>query len=387
MPPKDRLAALKQNAADKDHPAIVNQEVKIEMSGQGSLDKFFAEVENMNASLDLISTNIGKMKQKHNLILSSPATDESDKNELEQLMEEIKKVAGRVRQQLKNLEEGILEEEKEAVVSANLRIRKTQQATLSRKFTTVMSEYNKTQTDYRDRCKGRIKRQLEITGRPTNDEQIDEMLESGNLQIFTEGIIADSQQAKQALADVEARHQDILKLETNIRELRDMFVDMALLVEAQGEMVDRIEYNVVNATEFVAQAKVQTGQAAQYQSSARRKKIWCFVLLLILIGIRRSDRNVYSGDWLIRSTAGVMAIPGNTIIKQICLISTVIVIVLGIVIAMVVQYAPETIPVPVASQAANNNAGGRGRSEVRLLLSEDVRFSEHKLIARLHVSA
>ena len=46
-------------------------------------------------------------------------------------------------------------------------------------------------------------------------------------------IIADSQQAKQALADVEARHQDIVKLETNIRELRDMFVDMALLVEAQ----------------------------------------------------------------------------------------------------------------------------------------------------------
>jgi len=48
------------------------------------------------------------------------------------------------------------------MTSADLRIRKTQQATLSRKFVEVMTDYNKTQTDYRERCKGRIQRQLDI---------------------------------------------------------------------------------------------------------------------------------------------------------------------------------------------------------------------------------
>ena len=43
----------------------------------------------------------------------------------------------------------------------------------------------------------------------------------------------DTQQAKQTLADIEARHQDIVKLETSIRELHDMFMDMAMLVESQ----------------------------------------------------------------------------------------------------------------------------------------------------------
>lgn len=38
-----------------------------------------------------------------------------------------------------------------------------QHSTLSRKFVEVMSEYNTTQTDYRERCKGRIQRQLEIS--------------------------------------------------------------------------------------------------------------------------------------------------------------------------------------------------------------------------------
>ncbi len=46
-------------------------------------------------------------------------------------------------------------------------------------------------------------------------------------------IMTDTQQSKQALADVEARHADIIKLENSIRELHDMFVDMAILVESQ----------------------------------------------------------------------------------------------------------------------------------------------------------
>ena len=39
--------------------------------------------------------------------------------------------------------------------------------------------------------------------------------------------------AKQTLADIEARHKDILKLEESIKELHDMFMDMAMLVESQ----------------------------------------------------------------------------------------------------------------------------------------------------------
>lgn len=43
----------------------------------------------------------------------------------------------------------------------------------------------------------------------------------------------DTQQTKQALNDIEARHNDIIKLENSIRELHDMFLDMAALVEHQ----------------------------------------------------------------------------------------------------------------------------------------------------------
>lgn len=43
----------------------------------------------------------------------------------------------------------------------------------------------------------------------------------------------DSNITKQALNEIETRHNEIIKLENSIRELHDMFVDMATLVESQ----------------------------------------------------------------------------------------------------------------------------------------------------------
>jgi syntaxin 1A len=108
------------------------------------------------------------------------------------------------------------------------------------------------------------------------------MLESGNPAIFTQGIIMETQQAKQSLADIEARHRDIIKLENSIRELHDMFVDMAMLVESQGEMIDRIEFNVEKSVDYVDTAVADTKKALEYQSKARRKKILILVCLSVL---------------------------------------------------------------------------------------------------------
>lgn len=38
---------------------------------------------------------------------------------------------------------------------------------------------------------------------------------------------------EQAMNEIETRHNEIIKLENSIRELHDMFMDMAMLVESQ----------------------------------------------------------------------------------------------------------------------------------------------------------
>ncbi|CAG7825268.1 unnamed protein product [Allacma fusca] len=281
---KDRLAALKAAQSDDDDVGPDDVAVTVE-SRDGFMDEFFAEVEEIREMIDKIQNNVEEVKKKHSAILSAPTTDEKMKQELEDLMAGIKKTANQVRSKLKVIEQNIETEEHTNKSSADLRIRKTQHSTLSRKFVEVMTEYNRTQTDYRERCKGRIQRQLEITGRTTTDEELEEMIEQGNPAVFTQGIIMETQQARQTLADIEARHADIIKLENSIRELHDMFMDMAMLVESQGEMIDRIEYHVEHAVDYVQTATQDTKKALKYQSKARRKKIFLIIGVVSFLAI------------------------------------------------------------------------------------------------------
>ncbi|XP_066244810.1 syntaxin-1A isoform X2 [Euwallacea similis] len=292
---KDRLAALVAAQSDDDDVGTDDVAVTVEGRDGEVMNQFFQEVEDIREMINKVQANVEEVKKKHSAILSAPQSDDKTKQELEDLMSDIKKTANKVRAKLKVIEQEIDNEETTNKNSADLRIRKIQQSTLSRKFVEVMTEYNRTQTDYRERCKARIMRQLEITGRTTTNEELEEMLEQDNSAVFTQGIIMETQQAKQTLADIEARHADIIKLENSIRELHDMFMDMAMLVENQGEMIDRIEFHVEHAVDYVQTATQDTKKALRYQSRARRKKIMIMICLAILAVILTCTIGGYLG--------------------------------------------------------------------------------------------
>ncbi|NXL36408.1 STX1A protein, partial [Glaucidium brasilianum] len=280
-----------------------DDEVTVSVDRDRFMDEFFEQVEEIRGFIDKISENVEEVKRKHSAILASPNPDESDWGQADKtppvsakpaqhlpaLIRWVLQGAGAAGHEIicvllpqPGIEQSIEQEEGLNRSSADLRIRKTQHSTLSRKFVEVMSEYNATQTDYRERCKGRIQRQLEITGRTTTSEELEDMLESGNPAIFSSGIIMDSNITKQALNEIETRHSEIIKLENSIRELHDMFMDMAMLVESQGEMIDRIEYNVEHSVDYVERAVSDTKKAVKYQSKARRKKIMIIICCVIL---------------------------------------------------------------------------------------------------------
>ncbi|XP_042626677.1 syntaxin-1A isoform X1 [Cyprinus carpio] len=286
---KDRTQELRHG---KDPEEVDVVAVSIE---KGFMDEFFEQVEEIKGFIDSLAEKVEEVKINHSAILASPNPDEKTKADLEELMTDIKKLANKVRSKLKNIQQTI--EQEEALnhsknPSADLRIRKTQHLTLSRKFVEVMSEYNATQSDYRERCKGRIQRQLEITGRNTTNEELESMLESNNPSIFTSGIIMDCNISEQAMNEIETRHSEIIKLENSIRELHDMFMDMAMLVESQGELINNIEKNVCSAQDYVEKAKEETKAAVKVQKTSRTKLILiggcvsiCLFILIISLAI------------------------------------------------------------------------------------------------------
>ncbi|XP_061612175.1 syntaxin-4 isoform X2 [Phyllopteryx taeniolatus] len=158
-----------------------------------------------------------------------------------------------------------------------------QHAVLSREFVELMSHCNTIQAQYRDRNVERIQRQLKITGTKVTDEELDSMLESGQTDVFTQNILNDAKATKQALNEIESRHDEILKLERSIRDLHDMFQYLAMEVEAQGETVDQIEHNIKQSSNYVERAKENTEKAVTYQQKARKKKIWIAICLAVVI--------------------------------------------------------------------------------------------------------
>lgn len=51
--------------------------------------------------------------------------------------------------------------------------------------------------------------------------------------LFLSQINSDARTASQALSEIESRHQDIIRLESSIKELHEIFADTAMLLEIQ----------------------------------------------------------------------------------------------------------------------------------------------------------
>ncbi|KAL1257499.1 hypothetical protein QQF64_010743 [Cirrhinus molitorella] len=85
-------------------------------------------------------------------------------------------------------------------------------------------------------------RLVELGGVATKEHREEEQVDSGE--------DVDSSEFEQltvvfkALTEIENRHKELLELESRIREIHDLFFQLALLVEEQGPMVDNIEANV-----------------------------------------------------------------------------------------------------------------------------------------------
>ncbi|XP_060884669.1 syntaxin-4 isoform X1 [Labrus mixtus] len=245
-------------------------------------EAFLKKMQEIHEGLKNLKGIVSELENKQKKVLGVALPEESMKKELQTLRDEFKTLATQIQKKLKSIEPKKGEDD-EKYISINVRMQRTQHGVLTKELVELMGRCNTIQSQYRERNVERIQRQLKITGNNTTDEELDRMLESGETDVFTQNILIDAQATKQALNEIESRHDEILKLERSIRDLHDMFQYLAMEVEAQGEMVNRIDNNIKQSSNYVEKAKVNTEQAVTYQKKARKKKIWIAICLAILI--------------------------------------------------------------------------------------------------------
>ena len=73
------------------------------------------------------------------------------------------------------------------------------------------------------------------------------------------------------------RDQDIGSIVNSLQDLNTLFRDLAAMVSEQGEVVDRIDYNIEMASVQVDAGLEQLQKAAKYQKSNAKMK--CILLL------------------------------------------------------------------------------------------------------------
>ncbi|XP_062290170.1 syntaxin-2-like [Scomber scombrus] len=252
----------------------LQQQQKDDMSDAGesrvNMEEFFKTVGEVRSLIEKLSCQAEEVGRRHGAILSASNQDKRYKDELKLLNNEAKKNASLVQAKLKAMQVNSPVDDNCIGTSVIQRIQRNQHSHLTRWFAEVMRGYHNSQISFRDKCKAQIQRQLEIVDKVTTDDELEEMLICDNIAIFISDINADAQTSSQALSEIECRHQDIICLEASIKELHEIFVDTAMLLENQGELINNIEKNVTSAAEFVDMSKAETNKAVAYKKNPHK---------------------------------------------------------------------------------------------------------------------
>ena len=131
--------------------------------------------------------------------------------------------------------------------SASERTRTAVTGALKKKLKESMDEFQELRerlmADYRETVERRV---YTVTGEHASEAQIDHMIDEGEGEmIFQKAIMEQGRgYVMDTVAELRERRDAVLELEKSLLELHQVFLDMAVLVEAQGQMIDNIENQV-----------------------------------------------------------------------------------------------------------------------------------------------
>ncbi|XP_068855131.1 syntaxin-4-like isoform X2 [Aphelocoma coerulescens] len=279
---RDRTRELRQ-ASDSDSDSE---------GGEGRLcppsDPVLAQARRVRAGLRALELKLAALEQQQELVLGCPLPPPELQRDLQQLRDEIQELTREIRGGLRGLEPA--KEDEENPNSIGARLRRTQHGVLAQQFWGVTGRLQAAQARYRQRSLDRIRRQLHIAGSPPlSEEELEQMLESGHSEVFVSNVLGAARAARAALDEVGERHRDLQRLERGLRELGELFQLLGGTVEAQGEVIDRIERHVQDSGAHLGKGRGHLSQARRRQQGARKKRLafaaCVSVAIIVLVAI------------------------------------------------------------------------------------------------------
>eukprot|EP00434_Breviolum_minutum_P027619 symbB.v1.2.024430.t1/scaffold2314.1/size82632/3 len=254
--------------------------------------EFFTGVKELQGLLDQGRHNVKEM----GLILENALQATTQEREAE-VSENLNKLVEETNQQVADVKRGLellkIRSEEEAAKqpnSAQIKIRNNMQQAMAKKHQQLLMDFQKAQMNFKRTLEQRQLREMQILMPEATEEQRQELISEGQTAAL---MVAKKMAGTHALLLDEVRriqdkHKDILRLEQSIADLAQMFEEMAVLVDAQGEMLDAIEVHVNNTKGYTAKAEQELIKTRKLMLQGRKwmccLAIVVLIILLIILG-------------------------------------------------------------------------------------------------------
>ncbi|KAM6934453.1 syntaxin-19 [Xenentodon cancila] len=291
---RDRLEELQQRTRDfseaaNDHTNLFSREGddvdSVDVRGfppqavvfeeEPIIESFLSEAQKIRDDISVLETEVQKFTQQQKTLVATMRRFSVMKKE-SSITRDIKLQAESLHRRLDALSKQVQRtEEQQGPAAVTTRIQRSQNAALYSRFQQVMCEYNEGLLTKQDRCKYFIIRQLDISGRIVTEEEVDEMFTTGKWEVFNENLLNDAKITRSQLSEIEQRHKELLSLENNMKDLRDLFIDIFMLVEEQGAYIEHIQTNVERTQDYVAVTNEKFQKAARYKKKNPIRQLCC----------------------------------------------------------------------------------------------------------------
>ncbi|KAL8200438.1 hypothetical protein R6Q57_011777 [Mikania cordata] len=255
------------------------QDPKLSPSDEVYLSKFFQEIETIKSTMEEI-TNL--LTDLQNLNEETKSTHSAKvllglRNRMESDMTAVLRKANVVLARLECLESSTTCKENTAVGRTRVLVTNGLRVKLKKTMNEFQDLRDKIVSDHKDYVK---RRYFNETGEYPSDEMMETMA-SGSGEVFE--MIED----KMGLVmDTKERHEAVMDLKKSLNKLHQVFLDMAVLVEEQGQNLDDIEDNVAKAGSFVSGGTDALFYAKQQKDKQRNSwvcLIWGMVVIIIVV--------------------------------------------------------------------------------------------------------
>lgn len=257
------------------------------------LESFFKEVKEIEKQIEKLGNLLKKLQDANEKYkaMTKAAAMKAIRQKMANDIDEVGKIALATKTKIENLDKENLANRQKPGCGKGSGVDRSRTATtlaLKKKYQEKMGEFQALREgihrDHRELVERRV---FTVTGTHADEETIDNLIETGQSeQIFQKAIQEQGRgQVVDTLAEIQERHDTVREIERKLLELQQIFLDMSVLVEAQGDMLDNIESQVSSAVDHVQSGTTALQKAKKLQKNSRKWMCIAIMILLIIVAI------------------------------------------------------------------------------------------------------